>query len=163
MKKLIVNPADPSSVKMLDLKGLMEAVVSKTLKMDRANFKPVVVNDAHLRLFLANVSYRVVAVSNYTGAELGSMDEAFAFFDDFSRYAYRNLDTNARNDFWMTHLLKSEIDADRSENTVYGVETDSADMMSRIPIELNLIANVEVNPLSEQNKAASKKSKHLKN
>jgi hypothetical protein len=150
MKKLIVNPPSTVGLKMLDMQDLGEAAVSKALNTNRAKFKPTIVTEGHLKLFVANVGYRIVPISNYVGAELTSMEAALIFFNDFARFAYRNVNTNALNDYWPTNLLKSEIEADRSENTVYGVSTSSPEMLSRIPTELNLIADVEVHqPVSQ--------------
>ena len=163
MKKLIVNPPNTEGVKMLDVRTLMEAAVSKSLKTDVNDFKPTVVTDGHLKLFIANVGYRVVPISNYTGKELNTKDEALNYFANFARFAYRNLDTNVLNDYWMINLIKSEVDSDRSENSTYGVNTSDPEIISRIPKELNLIANVEVHEPVEANQATGKKLKQTKN
>lgn len=158
MKKLIINPGRPTKDNQLQLLRAddpLHSVVRKALRLELDDkgvvvFKtPITVRDHHVNLFISNLIPKHIAVSNYTGAELKSYDEALAYFNAIGETVY------GKN--YLIDLMKERIRTDKSE--VFGLKLRpyNADRVQQIKAALKDVATVEVNEAEEPKKKTEPK------
>lgn len=112
-KMVVINPTSEESkgLKLLDPGELFEQLVLKISSGPNREFRPMITQDKHIRLFISNVKPSSRSIQSFSGKALNNMEEALAYFASVGNELY--------GPGWRVELMKHEIQLGRDNS--YGI------------------------------------------
>lgn len=146
MKKLIVNPPDRNAVKFMNQDVLIDAITETAFRQKKESFKPTVSKMEHLSRFVNHVEPKVVSVITFLDFRIESFQEARDFINKVGNYIYGSSDHKTPNPLWSLKLVKMEVDAERANNAVFGINLPSVTTLFDALIkEMGLSCEIQFN------------------
>jgi hypothetical protein len=161
-KNLIINPTleqKTSGLIMIKPATVITDLVNKVFSTTHDKFKPLLFEDKHARLFLANVESKVVAVSRYSGKEINTLQEGSDYLNELGTKIYGTSQ-------WKVKLIKNEVLLTKGVN--YGIYLSDEEFIKALKDETATLITITVNPSTtvptkNKNKTQTKPQTETKN
>jgi hypothetical protein len=137
-KTLIINPKkdELKDLTLISYEQVIKDLISKVFGCPVDAFKPQLMLDKQLRLFISNVESRTVAVNLYANKQINTFEEALAYLNEVGTKIY------GAN--WKVKLIANEVLLTKSR-THFGLYVPNDDLIKAIRAELSGYAAVTVN------------------
>jgi len=138
-KKLIINPKKNEIQKeglLLNFTNIFGNLLLKVYQQDPSkDFTPIITKEGHLRRFVSNVDPVRVAIQDYAGKEIKSIEEGAEFLTKVGDEIYGK--------GWYYKLIINEVKYDRCD--LFYMETPNEDIVKKLTEGLDGIAEIQYN------------------